>query len=879
MRAFEASHAMTSDTPKAYWNRAAEEMLRALDSRATGLPEEEARARLEVYGPNTVRAEERYRTLALLRRQIESPLVLILVFAALVSLALRDWVDATLILVIVCASAVLGFLQERRASNVMAFLSARLALTSRVRRDGATVRVPSATLVPGDIVSLSAGDLVPADGVLLDAEDFLVVESSLTGEAMPVEKRPGIVPTEAAIAQRTNCVFLGGSVRSGTATLLVVATGRDTVYGAIVEHVGQRPPDTEFTRGMRQFGYTLLRIMTVMVLFVLLLNLLFQRPAIESMLYAVALAVGLSPELLPAIVSVTLSSGARRMAQRGVLVRRLEAIENLGSMDVLCTDKTGTLTEGVIALEACVDIAGRRSETVRQLAYLNASLETGIENPLDVAIINAGPGPGGAPQHFGKIDEIPYDFQRKRLTIVVEKAGGDAALMIVKGAFDPLLAACSHAAGDAGPVPLDTALRDRLQRAYRTQSTAGYRVLGVAMKTVARRADYDVRDEVDLCFEGFLIFLDRPKASAPALIDALAELGVRLKVISGDNRYVTGHLAASVGLDQSAMLTGEEIGALSDEALWQRARETDVFVEVDPHQKERIVRALQRTGHVVGYLGDGINDAPALHTADVGISVEGAVDVARESADILLLGPDLDVLRSGIEDGRRAFANTMKYISVTTSANFGNMISMALGTVFLPFLPLLPKQILLNNLISDMPCMALGGDAVDSETVARPARWSIRNIRNFMLVFGMLSTAFDLLTFLVLRYAFDAQDDVFRTAWFVLSLITELVALLTLRTWRPVWRSMPRPLLLGITVAAAFVAIALPYLDALARALGFVPLGAAMMAALLAIVGAYGLVIEIFKARVWPKVEPSQWSDTARRVGDAVGKVSKKGGT
>ena len=855
----------------AYWNRTIGVLLQTLGTQAAGLSTAQAIARLRRFGPNVVREQERLTSLALLGRQLGSPLVMILVFAAVVSLVLRDWLDATQILIIVFCSGVLGFMQERRASKVIERLSGRLALTSHVYRDGELARVKSETLVPGDIVTLAAGDLIPADGILIDAHDFLVVESSLTGEALPVEKRVGVVSPDASLAQRTNCVFLGSSVRSGTARVLLLRTGRQTVYGGIADRLARRPPDSEFTRGVRQFGYTLLRIMIVMVLFVLLTNLLFERPAIDSLLFAVALAVGLSPELLPAIVSVTLSSGARVMARRGVVVRHLEAIENLGSMDVLCTDKTGTLTEGVIALKECADAHGTPSSEVQRLAYLNAALETGIENPLDAALVKAGQAADTRIEEWIKLDEIPYDFQRRRLTIVAsDDCDHGTATIIVKGAFESVLSVCTHVAYDGREEVMDEALRRHLADYYQKKGTEGYRVLAIATKPVERRARYEIGDETDLCFVGFLIFFDRPKASARALIDDLAVLGVRLKIISGDNRYVTAHLADAVGLNRQAMLTGDELGALNDEALWQRAKHVDIFAEVDPHQKERIVRALQRTGHAVGYMGDGINDAPALHSADVGISVESAVDVARESADVILLGPDLDVLRACIEDGRRAFANTMKYICVTTSANFGNMVSMALGTLFIPFLPLLPKQILLNNLLSDLPSMAIAGDTVDAEIVERPGRWNVGDVRTFMVVFGLLSTVFDLLTFAALLYGFKVDEEHFRTAWFVLSLMTELVALLTLRSWRPAWRSVPRPLLLWGTVAIACVACALPYLGAVGVAFGFVPLQPPLFLILAVIILAYAAVTEIVKkwllsAAVLRINQPTQRATNPRR--------------
>ena len=832
-----------------YWSQDAAALAAALGSGAGGLAAGEAAARLLQVGPNSVEDAQSLSALRLLLRQFESPLVLILAFAAAVSLALQQWVDAGIILAIVVGSSLLGFLQERRASTAVAALKKRLALTCRVLRDGVERSVPVDTVVPGDLVLLAAGNLIPADGRVLEAQDFLVSEASMTGESFPVEKSPGIQRADAPLAQRGNCVFLGASVRSGTARVLAVRTGRRTEFGAIAARLRARPPETDFARGVRHFGYLLLRVMLVMVLFVLTVNLLLERPVVESLLFAVALGVGLSPELLPAIISVTLSAGARAMSGRGVIVRRLEAIENLGSMDILCTDKTGTLTEGRIVLNEALDAGGGACDEVRRLAFLNAAFETGIENPLDAAIATAGAAAGLTTAGFRKVDEIPYDFMRRRLTIVVAAESAPAEhLIVTKGAFASLIDCCATLERDGATLPLDASARAALEAIFQAKGAAGFRVLALATRRAATQAHHAREDERDMTFRGFLVFHDPPKAEARRTLQDLARLGIRIKVISGDNRYVTAHLAEAVGLDAGAMLTGEEVAALKDEALWHRAPRTDLFVEIDPQQKERIVRALQRSGHTVGYLGDGINDAPALYAADVGISVEQAVDVARESADIILLNRDLDVLRSGVEDGRRTFANTLKYIAITTSANFGNMVSMALATPLLPFLPLAAKQILLNNLLSDLPSIAISSDAVDAERIAAPQRWSIKEIQRFMIVFGLISSAFDLLTFAVLLLLFQADEATFQTTWFVISLLTELAVLLVLRTRKPAFRSRPGRLLLWSTLAVAAAALAVPFLGSLSAVFGFVPLSALDVAAMLAIVLGYVAATEAAKA-------------------------------
>jgi Mg2+-importing ATPase len=836
---------MPRSTP--YWTQPATELLQALGSSAAGLATDEASRRRILAGANELAPSRADRPLALLGRQFASPLVLILVFGALLSAALGDWLDAAIILVVVTGSTLLGFVQEYRGSRAVAALRARLALTSRVRRDGGVAVLPAAELVPGDVVELAAGNLVPADGVVLDARDFLVSEAALTGESFPAEKAAGTADAGAGLARRGNCVYLGSSVRSGVASVLVVATGRDTEMGRIASQLSQAEPEGEFARGIRTFGYLLVRVMLLMVVFVLAMNHLLHRPAVESLLFAVALAVGLSPELLPAIVSVTLAKGARAMARSGVLVRRLEAIENLGCIEVLCTDKTGTLTAGAMTLDAAVDAEGAPSVDVARLAFVNAALETGIDNPLDAAIVAAGTRLGFAVDPGNKVDEIPYDFLRRRLTIVVAEEGGARHRIVTKGAVTQVLDACTGVAVGAGTLPLDAALRAKLDEHAATRGREGLRVLALATKTVAPRKAYVHADESAMTFVGFLAFADPVKPTAAKAVADLAARGVRTVMVTGDNRHVAAHVARSIGLDAQAMLTGADIAAMRDEALWRRAPEVDLFVEVDPQQKARVVAALRKAGLVVGYLGDGINDAPSLAAADVGISVHGAVDVAREAADIVLLQPDLDVLRRGVEDGRRAFANTLKYIAITTSANFGNMVSMALATPFLPFLPLAAKQILLNNFLSDVPSIAISTDNVDPAQVAHAERWNLREVRRFMVAFGLVSTAFDLITFALLLLMFRAPKAEFQSAWFLVSLLTELAVVLVLRTRGPAWRSRPGRLLGWTTVAALVATLGLPYVPGVGAAFELVPLPPMLMAASLAIVFGYVLATEAAK--------------------------------
>ena len=835
-----------SDAAPAYWSIPAEALLAQLDTRISGLSSGEARARLDDVGANAIRAGRGASALTTFARQFRSPLVLILIFAAVVSGIVGEGSEAVIIGVIVLASCVLSFTQEYGASRAMQALTARIARKALVLRDGREALLPVEAIVPGDIVRLSAGNLVPADGILLETRDFNVSEAALTGETFPVVKTAGVCPPQARIGQRTNTAFTGTSVRSGTATMAVVKTGGKTEFAAIAATIAHAAPETDFARGIRRFGYLMTEIMLVIVILVFFANLLLHRPAVDSLLFSLALAVGLTPELLPAIISVTLARGARTMAANGVIVRRLDAIENLGSMDLLCTDKTGTLTEGVIRLDGCRDASGAEAPQVRLWALLNATLQAGMANPLDEAIA-AGKGVEDDLAAYAKVDEIPYDFIRKRLSVIVRRADEPEDLMICKGAVQTVVAACSLVLGESGaPVPLDAARAAAIDEKVRAWSGQGYRVLGLAVRRFSRQDAYRREDEAGLAFAGFLLFLDPPKAGIAETLKALAARGIKVKIITGDNRYVAAHLAEIVGLPQRRVLTGTQVSRLTKEALVRRVTQNDIFAEIDPNQKERIIAALRRHGHVVGYLGDGINDAPALHEADVGISVEGAVDVAREAADMILLERDLGVLLHGVDDGRRTFANTMKYISITTSANFGNMVSMAFASLALPFLPLLAPQILLNNFLSDVPSLAIATDNVDADQVRTPQRWDIAFVRRFMVTFGLVSSVFDFITFAFLLLAAGAAAGVFQTGWFVESLITELAIVLVVRTRKAFWRSRPSALLSWLTLVVGLLAVAIPFLPG-ADWFGFVPLPLPVLGGLVAITLAYLAASEAVK--------------------------------
>jgi Mg2+-importing ATPase len=832
-----------SSLPEQYWSQPSPSLLAALHTTPDGLTTAEARQRLEGYGPNLLQAKEKTTALRLFLNQFKSPIVLILLFATVISAFLQDWVDAIIILLIVMGSALLSFYQEYNANNAAEKLREQVSFKTDVLRDGKPASIPTDEIVPGDVVLLSAGSLIPADGLVIEARDFFVNQAVLTGETFPVEKMPGILPESAGLAERTNVVFMGTNVRSGNAQALIVQTGLQTAFGQIANRLTLRPPETEFERGIRKLGYLLTEVMFILVLGIFFFNVLFHKPVLDSFLFSIALAVGLTPQLLPAIININLSKGSQEMAKHGVIVRRLESIENFGSMDILCTDKTGTLTQGVVQLDGALDVNGEPSEQVSLYAYLNAHMQTGLPNPLDEAIVNKG---ANGADEYAKVDEIPYDFIRKRLTVVAER-NNSSPYMITKGALENVLAACSRVQiGDEEKI-LDNGQQAKIQERYEAWSAQGYRVLGVAVKSVSGQVHpFSKTGETDMTFAGFLLFFDPPKVGVQETIQSLEKLGVRLKVITGDNKLVARHTGQVVGLGDAKVLTGAELDDLRDEALWHAVEETTIFAEVDPNQKERIILALKKRGHVVGYMGDGINDAPSLHSADVGISVANAVDVAKEAADLVLLKQDLDVLREGIVRGRKTFANTLKYVFMATSANFGNMFSMAGASLFLPFLPMLPKQILLINFLTDLPEMTIASDRVDDVFVERPHRMDINFIRRFMLIFGPLSSLFDFATFGVLLWLMKASEQSFQTGWFMESILSAGVVVFAVRTRLPFTRSRPSRAMLGMTLLVAAITLALPYTP-LAGLMGFTPLPLTYLLVIFGIVALYFLSAELAK--------------------------------
>ena len=810
-----------------------------------GLSSIEARMRLSRYGLNLFRDRQERSVLVQYLARFRNPLVIVLLAASAISAFTGEVANFLIITFIVLLSVTLDFVQEFRAGKAAEKLRQAVSVRAAVMRDGKRLDVPVAEVVPGDIVMLSAGDLIPADALVLEARDFFVKQALLTGESYPVEKKPGMLAADATgLQDAANAVFAGTSVISGSARTLVVRTGTGTAIGAIADSISREPPPTAFETGTRRFGMLIMRLTVLLVLFVLFVNAMFQKPWLDSFLFAVALAVGLTPELLPMVVSVTLSRGALRMAEKRVIVKRLAAIQNLGSMDVLCTDKTGTLTEARIHLEQHVDAQGRPSERVLELAYLNSFFETGLKSPLDEAILHHRNIDVGA---WKKIDEVPFDFERRRVSVLLDN--GQTRMLVVKGAPDDIVGLCTlcEEQGADQQCAADAPMQERLRAQYHGLESQGFRVLGIAWRHVPLDHPHAViGDETELVLAGFAAFLDPPKASAGAALAALSASGVAIKIVSGDSELVTQHICAQLGIPVTGVVTGKEVAQMDDYALRARVATANLFCRVNPAQKERVILAFKARGHVVGYLGDGINDAPSLHSADVGISVESAVDVAKEAADIILLDQDLQVLHHGVLEGRRTFANIMKYIMMGTSSNFGNMFSMAGASLFLPFLPMLPTQILLNNILYDISEVPIPLDDVDPAEVRSPRVLDMTFIRNFMLVIGPISSVFDFVTFYVMLVVLEANEMLFQTGWFVESLTTQVLVIFIIRTRGNPLQSRAHPVLAMTSLAVVTIGAVLPF-TSLGAYFGFVPPPAKFYFILAAMVVIYLVIVEFAK--------------------------------
>jgi Mg2+-importing ATPase len=802
-----------------------------------GLASWEAQERLVQYGPNEPSSKRRS-PLAQLMPLLGNPLAIVLLVASGLSALLGQTVDAALIATMVVLSVGINLMQTWRSQKAAERLRDRVAPTATVMRDGRWQELARREIVPGDLVRLSAGDLVPADARLVEARDLHLHQAALTGESLPVEKEAATDPDD-----QRGTVWLGTSVVSGTGIAVVTATGAATQFGDLVSRLSEPPPETDFERGLRKFGLLITRTVLVLVLVLLASSLAMHRPAFESLLFAVALAVGLTPEFLPMITTVTLAQGASRMAEHHVIVKHLEAIQNLGSMDVLCSDKTGTLTLGEMRVEGAYDADGRPGTRALALARVNSRLQTGIRSPLDVAILATSADAEAHAEEAAstKLDEIPFDFERRRLSIVVQR--GSERLLVTKGAPESVCAVCASTPEE----------RVRQAEWIARQGERGMRLLAVATRPAGEGPAWTTADERDMRLEGFIAFSDPPLLEAKATVEAMRRDGVEVKVLTGDEASVARHVVEAVGLDPGVVVTGSEIEHMTDAALAQTAERTTIFARTSPAQKTRILLALKQRGHVVGFMGDGINDAPSLHAADVGIAAPHAVDVAREAADMLLTEQGLDILHGGVLAGRRAFGNVTKYLLMGTSSNFGNMLSMAVASLMLPFLPMLPTQILLNNLLYDVSQLTIPTDRVDDAWLRKPHRSDIGLVRRFMVFVGPISSVFDFLTFFVLLRVFHAGQALFQTGWFVESLCTQTLVLFVIRTELRPWRSRPSVSLAASVLAIVAIGVSLPATP-LAGLLGFVPLPPAYLAFVAAATLAYLALVETAKGALLRRV-------------------------
>ncbi|MEM3377399.1 MAG: magnesium-translocating P-type ATPase [Candidatus Bathyarchaeia archaeon] len=818
-----------------------DELFTRLNTSLSGLSSEEAEKRLRIYGRNELAKKKKRAAIVEFLSHFRSPLIIILMIAGLISGFLGEVINVAIIFSIIFISVILDFYQESKAEKAAEMLKEKVTTTATVLRDGTKQEVKLSEIVPGDIIYLSAGDITPADARVLVAKDLFLNQSALTGESFPVEKTAVPIKSKGtSITEWNNCLFMGTSVVSGTATAVVLKTGSFTEYGKIAKRLVENEPETEFEKGLRSFGFLIMQATFLLVMFVFLINALYKRDILESLLFAVALAVGLTPELLPMILSVNLSKGALAMSRKGVIVKRLSAIENFGSMDVLCTDKTGTLTENKIKLVLHVDADGNNDEKVLLYSFLNSFYQTGLKSPLDEAILSY---KDVDVKGYQKIDEVPFDFVRRRVSVVVEYER--QRFLIAKGAPEEIAKVCAYYELGGVVADLTEEMHKKIEQKYYDLSSEGFRALGVAYKKLREdKAVYSVNDENDMVFLGFVAFLDPPKETARESIRLLNKVGIELKILTGDNELVARKTCEHIGFEVKGVALGSEIAQMHDDALARVVEEANIFARVTPAQKDRIINALKNNGHVVGFMGDGINDAPSLRTADVGISVNNAVDVAKESSDIILLRNDLTVLEEGVLEGRKTFGNTMKYVMMSVSSNFGNMFSVAGASLFLPFLPMLPIQILLNNLLYDFSQSAITTDNVDAEYVEKPKRWDIHFIRNFMISLGPISSIFDFLTFFIMLLVFRATEPLFQTAWFIESLCTQTLVIFVIRTKRtPFYKSKPSMLLLLSSLSIVGFALILPFTP-LGDLFHFVKPPPTFFIVLALIIGAYLILAE-----------------------------------
>ncbi len=834
---------------KTFWQYDVKEVIVSLQTSVDGLSSAEAAKRFAANNNTKTTRPPIITDTLLFLSQFKSPLVLLLVAAVILSGIMGETSDVFIISFILLATGIMGFIQERRASKAVEKLRSIIRTKVKIVRDAKPVDVFTEDVVEGDILLFAAGDIIPADCLLIEEKDLHVNEATLTGETYPAEKSIGIIPADTGMSKRTNVLYEGTSVVSGSAKAVAVLTGKDTVFGIISASLSKPDEETAFETGIRKFGILLMQITIVLAVIILAVNLYFGRPLIDSLLFCLALAVGMAPELLPAIMTIAMSAGAKRMAAQKVIVKKLSSIQNLGEINLFCSDKTGTLSEGVLKVSSIVGIDGNESATVRQLAFLNAKFESGFANPMDEALRAM---ENVSADAYEKTDEVPYDFIRKRLSIAVKKDGQDQ--IITKGALDNIIAICDKILMPDGSVVPFTDEKDKLNDLYKQYSSQGFRTIGVCYKPGEKEKALTKDDETNMIFGGLILLFDPPKEGVIDVIKELKKNGVELKIITGDNKLVAAYMADKIGLENLVVISGAELNKLSPEELLEKVKTVNVFSEIEPQQKENIVKAFRKAGNTVAYMGDGINDVAAINAADVGISTNNAVDVAKEAADVVLLEKDLAVLNAGIVEGRRTFLNTLKYIYTNTSATFGNMFSMAGASLILPFLPMLPQQILMTNFLTDFPYMAVAADNVDEDQLMQPQRWNISQLKNFMIVFGLHSSVFDYLTFYALYKLFKADEVMFHTGWFIESILTELLILFVVRTHKSLLKSVPGKLLIALSLLAFVITAALPFTP-FATQLGFVVPPFKLVVIITGILILYVITADIIKVMFFKKVE------------------------
>lgn len=831
---------MQNESENKFWQFDADYWLQKLNSTIDGLTQKGADTIL-LNSSNHKRTQSRLsKDIKLFLGQFKSPLMLLLIGAVILSAFLGDTSDVFIILFIVLSTGLLSFFQERNAGRVVEKLQSMIAFKSTVLRDHKEVIIDSSNIVVGDIILFKAGDMIPADCLIIDSNELHANEASLTGESYPVRKQSGKLTEETVLSKRINCLWEGTNVVSGNAKALVIQTGQNTIFGNITQNATKNI-ETTFEKGIKDFGFFLMKITLVLSIFILVINLINHKSPIESALFALALAVGMAPELLPAIATIAMSAGAKRMLAKKVIVKKLSSIQNLGEVNLLCTDKTGTITEGSIEIKGLVDSTGQENEFVKQLAFWNAFFETGYSNPIDDALKKIQIQPDNSTQRIG---EIPYDFLRKRLSIAIKN--DKDKLLITKGAFTQIIEICTKVKVDNDKTEDISLHKDDLEKRFEQFGVDGLRAIGICYKNIINDT-ISKTDETEMIFAGFILLQDPIKEGIIDTINELHKLHVSLKIITGDNKNVAKSIALKIGIVNPIILTGSEIYNTSTEALQNLVKKTHIFAEVEPQQKERIILALKKN-YTIAYMGDGINDVSALNAADVGISVENAVDVAREAADFVLMEKSLMVLVDGIQEGRKTFANTLKYIFINTGSTFGNMFSVAIASLLLPFLPMLPKQILLMNFITDFPYLTVASDNVDQNQLDRPGKWDLKFIRNYMVIFGIHSSMFDVITFLTLLYILKVKESAFQTGWFIESILTELFILFIIRTHKNFFKSKPGKYLFILSIVGLVLTLVLPYLP-FANDIGLTPLPFVNMGAMLIIVALYIITADLLK--VW----------------------------